>query len=276
MAAAPFQIRLWGVRGSLPVPGLEMLHAGGNTSCVEVRCGERVLLMDAGSGIMQAGRALAGEGKRDFHLFLSHSHYDHIIGLPFFEPVFIEGSQMTIWSGHLWGKMSTDDMVNQFMRPPYFPIDPGQCCANLAYRDFPAGEILKPYPDISVQTIALNHPGGAIGYRVDFEGRSMAYLTDTEHKPGTLDQHLVNFISNCDTVIYDCTFTEEEMPRYEGFGHSSWQQGVKLAKAASAKRLGIFHHALYRTDDELDAIEEKARAVFPGAFVAREGMTLEL
>jgi phosphoribosyl 1,2-cyclic phosphodiesterase len=276
MAASPFQIRFWGVRGSLPVAELDTLRVGGNTSCVEVRCGERVLLLDAGSGVMQAGRALASEGIREFDLFLSHSHYDHIIGLPFFEPVFIEGARMTIWSGHLWGKMSTDDMVNQFMRPPYFPIGPGACCANLAYHDFRAGDVLDVHPGIAIRTTSLNHPGGAVGYRIDQAGRSLAYLTDTEHKPGTIDQQLADFIVNCDLVIYDCTFIEEEMPRYEGFGHSSWQQGVKLCMAANAKRFAIFHHALYRTDDELDAIEADAKAVFPGAFVAREGTTLEL
>lgn len=276
MAASPFQIRFWGVRGSLPVPGPDTLRVGGNTSCVEVRCGERVLLLDAGSGVMNAGRSLASEGIRDFDLFLSHSHYDHIIGLPFFEPVFIEGARMTIWSGHLWGKLRTDDMVNQFMRPPYFPIDPGACCANLEYRDFQAGDVLKPYPGIIIRTFGLNHPGGAVGYRIDHDGRSMAYLTDTEHKPGTLDQNLANFIAGCDAVIYDCTFTEDEMVRYEGFGHSSWQQGVKLVKKARAKCLGIFHHALYRTDDELDAIEASAKAAFAGAFVAREGVTVQL
>jgi phosphoribosyl 1,2-cyclic phosphodiesterase len=276
MAASPFQIRFWGVRGSLPVPGLDMVRAGGNTSCVELRCGERVLLLDAGSGIMHAGRALASEGIREFDLFLSHSHYDHIIGLPFFEPVFIEGASMRIWSGHLWGKLRTDDMVNQFMRPPYFPIDPGACCANLSYQDFRPGDDLKPHSGIFIRTISLNHPGGAVGYRIDHNGRSMAYLTDTEHKPGTIDQNLVSFIAGCDAVIYDCTFTEDEMARYEGFGHSSWQQGVKLAKAAQAKRFAIFHHALFRTDEELDFIEASAKQAFSGAFVAREGVTLEL
>jgi phosphoribosyl 1,2-cyclic phosphodiesterase len=167
-------------------------------------------------------------------------------------------------------------MVNQFMRPPYFPIDPGACCANLGYRDFRPGDVLKPHPDISIRTTSLNHPGGAAGYRIGYDGRSVAYLTDTEHKPGTIEQALVDFIGDCDAVIYDCTFTEDEMARYEGFGHSSWQHGVKLAEAAGVKRFAIFHHALFRTDDELDAIEAKAKRAFPGAFVAREGITLQL
>jgi len=270
-----FLVRFWGVRGSIPVSGPEFSRYGGNTSCIEMRCGKDTLLFDAGSGLRPAGRALRASGVTDFDLFFTHCHYDHIIGLPAFKPIYERGFKVTLWSGHLAGRMTTREMVDEFIRPPWFPVKLDICKANLDYRDFVSGDVLRPRDGVVVRTGSLTHPGGFIGYRVEWGGRVVAVITDTEHEPGKLDQAVLRLIEDADLVIYDCTYTEEEMERYRGNGHSTWQQGVKLCEAAGARGLALFHHEPSRTDGELDEMEKLAKDRFAGAFAARDGQTLK-
>ncbi|MCF3642659.1 MBL fold metallo-hydrolase [Rhizobium sp. TRM95111] len=271
-----FVVRFWGVRGSVPVSGPQFQRYGGNTICVEMRCGSDVLLFDAGSGIPCAGHALRAEGVERIDLLFTHCHYDHILGFPYFKPMYDSGTSVKLWSGHLAGAMTTHEMIEGFMRPPWFPVGPSICRANLEFGDFRAGDVLQPRPAITVRTGPLNHPGGAIGYRVEWNGRAVALITDTEHVPGILDPNVLSLIEGCDLFIYDACYTEEEMQLYRGFGHSTWQQAVKLAQAAGAKRAAFIHHAPWRTDDELDAMDRAATAVFGGAFHARDRQELEL
>ncbi len=271
-----FRVRFWGVRGSLPVSGSEYQFYGGNTICIEMQCGDHRLIFDAGSGIRPAGRALRAEGVVDTHLFFTHCHYDHIIGLPYFSLLFDPECAVTMWSGHMAGLMTTRDMMSQFMRPPWFPVEPAICCANLRFRDFQARDVLRPYPDIAISTGMLTHPGGAIGYRVEWEGKAVAMITDTEHVPGTLDPVVLDLIRDADLFLYDCTYTDAEMARHAGFGHSSWQQAVRLAEAAGARRVALIHHLPSRDDSDLDVIAQELHAVFPAGFAARDGQVIEV
>ncbi len=271
-----FRIKLWGTRGSLPVAGSKFRKFGGNTICFEVRCGDEVLLFDAGSGLLPAGDALKSEGRSQFSLFFSHFHYDHVIGLPFFVPLYDRTASLRVWSGHTAGKMTTHEMFDAFMRPPFFPIGPDQCSANIDFRDFRAGDAIAPYDGITVRTTMLNHPGGAIGYRIEFAGRVVAIVTDTEHAPGKLDPGVLDLISDADLFLYDANFDDTEMERFRGFGHSSWQHAIRLAKAAGARRVGFIHHAIWRTDAELAAIGRKAAKQFPGAFCGRDYQVIDI
>ena len=271
-----FRVRFWGVRGSLPVSGPEFIRFGGNTACIEMLCGTHTLFFDAGSGIRPAGDALREASISDFDVFFTHCHYDHIVGLPFFLPFYDATSRVVIWSGHLAGRMTTREMVSEFMRPPWFPVRLEICKANLDCRDFRAGDVLTPRAGVTVRTGNLNHPGGCIGYRVEWAGRVVCVITDTEHEPGKLDQAILALIENADLVIYDCTYTEEEMVRKRGYGHSSWQQGIKLCEAAGARQLALYHHDPSRTDVALQEIEGRAAATFAGAFAARDGQVLDL
>lgn len=270
-----FLVRFWGVRGSIAVSGPEFARYGGNTICIEMRCGKHTLLFDAGSGLRPAGKALRASGVTDFDLFFSHCHYDHIIGLPAFKPIYERGIKLTLWSGHLAGRMTTRQMVDAFIQPPWFPVKLDICKANLDYRDFVSGDVLRPRDGVVVRTGSLTHPGGCIGYRVEWGGRVVAVITDTEHEPGKLDHAVLDLIRDADLVIYDCTYTEAEMERYRGNGHSTWQQGVKLCEAAGARGLALFHHDPSRTDDDLDEMEKLAKDRFAGAFAARDGQTLK-
>ena len=271
-----FRVRFWGVRGSLPVSGPQFIRYGGNTACVEVQCGGHRLFFDAGSGIRPAGEALLGAALNHLDIMLNHSPNDHIVGLPFFFPFYDPKTRVRLWSGHLAGRMTTWEMLSEFMRPPWFPVRLEICKANLDCKDFVSGDILRPREGIAIRTASLNHPGGCIGYRVEWGGRAIAVITDTEHEPGKLDPAILGLIEGAELVVYDCTYVEEEMQRYRGYGHSTWQQGVKLCRAAGAKRLALFHHDPARTDAQIEAIEKEATQAFSGAFAARDGQALDI
>jgi phosphoribosyl 1,2-cyclic phosphodiesterase len=271
-----FSVRFWGARGSIPVSGPEFRRYGGNTACVEVNCGGHILIFDAGSGIRPAGKNLIGSKVDKVHLFFTHFHYDHVIGLPFFKPLYDPTKSLEIWSGHMPGVMSTSQMLREFMRAPWFPVEISVCRAGLISRDFRARDVLRPAPGIAIHTRDLNHPGGCIGYRVEYGGRAVALVSDTEHVEGELDPNVLDLIENAELVIYDCAYTEAEMAIKRGFGHSTWQQGVKLCRAAGARKLAIFHHEPFRSDDELAAIEAQARKEFSGTFAARDEQVVDI
>jgi phosphoribosyl 1,2-cyclic phosphodiesterase len=276
-AAAGMSVQFWGVRGSLPCPEPELARYGGNTSCVEVRCGDRLLIFDAGSGLRRLGCGLARAGGRtDADLFFSHFHIDHLCGLPFFAPMYEPTTQLRLWAGNLLPSRRIVDAVRQMMSEPLFPMGPDSFKAAIEFHDFRAGDLLKPHPGLTLQTAPLDHPGGATGYRLEYGDSAMAYITDTEHRPGTLDNNVLGLARDVDLMIYDCNYTEEEYPAHIGWGHSTWQQGVRLANAAGAKLLAIFHHDPVHTDERLDRIGREAKAQRPQTVVAAEGLTLRL
>lgn len=270
-----FLVRFWGARGSIPTaaPGHERF--GTDTSCVEMRCGGRVLIFDAGSGATGLSTRLMDEGVRNFDIFFSHCHFDHIMGLPFLKPLFEQNAAVRIHAGHFLDAMTCREMAYAFMQAPFYPITPDWFRARIDYRDFRPPETLAPHQDIAIRTMRLNHPNGCVGYRVEYAGKSVVYATDVEHVAGEIDYRLVEAIRDSDMIIYDCMYTDAEFPRYIGYGHSTWEHGVRLCEAANVRRLVIFHHRPGRDDDELQEIEAAAQARFPGAVVARTGLELE-
>ena len=227
-----FFVRFRGVRGSIACPGPDTLAYGGNTPCLEVRCGEHLLVFDAGTGLRQLGKELVAEGIADVDMFLSHTHMDHIAGFPFFFYAFQPGNRLRVWSGHLDGGLTTEGVLRQFMCAPLFPVPVDIFAADVSYHDFRAGETLTPKPGVTLRTALLNHPQNATGYRVEYGGRSICYVTDTEHSDAGLDRNILGLIEGADIVIYDAMFTEDEYPKYKGWGHSTWQEGARLCEAA--------------------------------------------
>jgi phosphoribosyl 1,2-cyclic phosphodiesterase len=270
-----FLIRFWGVRGSIACPGEMHQRYGGNTSCIEVRCGDRTLIFDAGTGLRALGNAMmAGGSDKEADIFLTHTHHDHIAGFPFFSPFFQNDYRIRIWAGHLQAPQSLHQVLCQYMAAPLFPVPPQHFSADLNYRDFKGGETLTPYEGVSLRTASLNHPNGATGYRIEFDGRSVCYVTDTEHIPGAPDQNILSLIAGADLLIYDSTYTDAEFPNFVNWGHSTWQEGVRLSDQAGVKTLVIFHHDPSHTDDHMDQISEEAEKARAGTVVAREGMVL--
>jgi len=271
-----FELTVWGARGSIPAPAAANTRFGSDTSCVELRCGERTILLDAGTGIVPCGRKLYEEKVHDFDVLLTHCHFDHIMGLPFLIPLYKDHVSTRIFAGHFFDATTCRNMVERFMRPPYFPVTPKQFAARIDYRDFRPPEMIELGDGILVRTFRLNHPNGAVGFRVEYAGRSVCYITDTEHEPGRLDRDLCDFVAGAEVMIYDSTYTDDEFERYTGFGHSTWQQGVRICEAGNVASLIISHHDVLRTDEWLEALEAEAKSRFAGAMVARTGLTLSI
>ncbi len=270
-------VRFWGVRGTVACPGPETVRYGGNTSCVEVRCGDRQVIFDGGTGLKKLGDLLTASGATaDADILFSHFHLDHVAGVPFFAPFYAAGHTFRLRAGKLLPNHSLESVVRGIMSAPLFPIGGESFQAKVQFSDFRPGDALDLGKGINVTTGMLNHPGGAVGYRLEFGGRSVAYVTDTEHRPGELDSAVLALGRGADLMIYDCTYTDEEFPKYVGRGHSTWQQAVRLAKAAGVKKVAIFHHDPDHDDAFVDGVAAAAQKAHAGAFVAREGLELRI
>ena len=268
-----FSLLFWGVRGSIACPGPSTVRYGGNTSCLEVRCGPHLLILDAGTGLRGLDLAL-GKDPIEADLLMTHTHLDHVCGWPYFTALTRPGTRLAAWSGHLKPPHTLDSVLDRFLRDPVTPVRRDNLVATIDWRTFEVGTTLEPRPGLRVRTAPLNHPNGATGYRIEWGGRSICYVTDTEHVPGEPDDNVLGLIEGADIVVYDATYTDEEFPKFVTWGHSTWQEGVRLCDAAGVKTYVVFHHDPSHDDDAMDAIAAEVERARPGSLVAREGMVL--
>lgn len=269
-----FSIRFWGVRGSIACAGPKTVRYGGNTTSFEIQCGDSVVLVDAGTGIRELGQKLSEQGSLNLDILLTHTHFDHINGIPFFEPFFNPETRCRLWTGHLGPGQTSHQVISDMMVDPLFPVPLGIFKAEIEFNDFAAGDTLELPSGVGVRTAPLNHPNGATGYRVEHGGKSICVVTDTEHEPGQPDDNVLGLIEGADIVVYDCTYTDAEFEARRGWGHSTWQEGVRLCEAAGAKTLVVFHHDPDHDDVFMDGVAGEVEAARPGSLVAREGMVL--
>jgi phosphoribosyl 1,2-cyclic phosphodiesterase len=298
------QITFWGVRGSYPVPGAATVRYGGQTSCVEVRsaAGE-TLIVDAGTGMRALGNKLLGEATQaqHYHVLLSHVHWDHIQGLPFFSPVYIAGTRVSIYA-LLTAADELQQVIGGITRHEFFPMSLQAVPAQFEFHQVEPG-VDFDIGSFHVMPIALNHPYGSVGYRVDADGSSWAYVADTApfdrvlHKQhflagpealseddrlalGAMRDALVARLEGVDTVVYDTHFTEDEYRRFPHYGHSTPDQGLEICAAARVRRLVLYHHAPSHGDDQMDRIAaeylRKGAGVGIEVLTSFEGMTLPI
>lgn len=274
-----FTIQFWGVRGSIACPGPETVRYGGNTPCIEMRVGGERLIFDGGTGLRVLGQSLLSQIPMEAHMFFTHSHWDHIQGVPFFTPAFIKGNRFHIYGALAPNGATIEKRLTDQMLHPNFPVPLQVMQADLKFNDVKIGETIE-IGEITIENAPLNHPGEAVGYRVNWRDYSAAYITDTEHFEEELDKNVLWLARNADVMIYDATYTDEEYyskaTSKVGWGHSTWQEAVKVAKAANVKKLVIFHHDPLHNDDFLDHVGEQASQQFPNTIMAREGQTIQL
>lgn len=270
-----FELEFWGVRGSIACPSPDHVVFGGNTSCILVVAGDQHLVLDAGTGLRSLGNRFLEEDVRHAWLLITHTHWDHINGFPFFKPAYVKDHRFEIRAGHL-PQGGVRDVLSGQMTGPTFPVPLEAMRAELVFEDFVSGDSFNLGSDIAVKTAPLNHPNGATGYRIEYGGRSVCYVTDTEHVVGKPDQTVLGLIEGADLVVYDSTYTDQEFPLRAGWGHSTWQEAVRLCRSANVKQLAIFHHDPDHDDTFLAQVEVDARQEWANAFVARERSRVKL
>lgn len=270
-------VRFWGVRGSIPVPGSATTRMGGNTSCVEVRAGSEILIFDAGTGARLLGNALLQEQPITARMFFTHVHWDHIQGFPFFAPAFEAGNRFDLYGGNKVDRTLAEILRGQ-MNFLNFPVSLDQMGSEMAFNDLDEDTLLS-FGDVTVSIASLSHPGGVYAYRVECGGHAVVFATDVEH--GTAyDQKLVDLARDVDLLIYDAMYTPEEyegiggVPSRRGWGHSTWEQGIQVARSARARRLVLFHHDPDHDDQTILDMESQARQEFPHTDAAYEGLEI--
>lgn len=277
------KVRCWGARGSITVSGQEFVRYGGDTSCLEIRskAGD-VLVLDAGTGIRALGGALADEQCRELTLLLSHFHWDHIQGLPFFKPLYNPEVHIAMGGGTGTHRSLARQLAQAFS-PPLFPVPFDKVPAQIVPLAFKAD--LLHAGGLSVRRIPLSHPNQGVGFRIEEDGRSLVYLTDNElslrHKGGREFADYVAFSKDADLLIHDAQYTPEEYPQRRGWGHSHCEDVARLARQARVGTLGLFHHDQERDDDALDGLVARCRELLgapgdPVCTALSTGWTMDL
>lgn len=292
------KFKFWGVRGSIPTPGLSTVKYGGNTTCIEIRTTDNdLIILDAGTGIHALAQNLLKEMPINAHIFITHTHWDHIQGLPFFIPIFIPANQINIYGG-------VDPVTNESIRRAlsvqlqysFFPIREAQLNARIEYSTIKPGEPVH-IGSAKITPVLLDHPVLNFGYRIDCDGQSLFFTGDYEPQLNIYDpeddeyaefqsfidekwQEVILAMKDVDALIVDSSYTSTEYATKQGWGHGTYDSGIKLATAAKAKKLFFTHHEPTRSDTELDAIYQAVLQNNPATccelLLAQEGVEISL
>ena len=247
-----FSLTVLGARGSMPIDGKNFVRYGGATSCYKILAGDEEIYLDAGSGIVKANP----QPKTRITILLSHLHLDHIIGLPFFVALGQKNRPIDIYAKARSG-LSAQDALSVLISPPFWPLKIKSYPANVNFNDLPQKNF--SIGEVSIETLDGKHPQGSTIFRLTFDGKILVYATDFEHTPAGCEK-LANFARDCDLLLYDAQYTEDEYKKFRGYGHSTPEEGLKVAELAAAKKILFIHHSPCRNDDELADLERKISA----------------
>lgn len=265
-------IRCWGARGSIPVCGEEYIKYGGDTTCMEIRSKDNdTIIIDAGSGIRRLGDRLITEKQKSLNILFTHSHMDHIVGFPFFKPLHYKSNHIAIY-GCSFAQESIKGILAKAITPPYFPVDLDDYQAEISYRDVCSDSFT--IGSIEITPILLSHPNQGYGYKLVEDGKSFIFLTDNEltfqHPGGLTYPDYLSFSKDADLLIHDAEFTKEEYKKTKEWGHSVYEDALRLALDAQVKRFGLFHHNQDRSDADVDEMVAHCRSV-----IENQGSVLE-
>ena len=256
-------IRCWGARGSIPVSGPEYVKYGGDTTCLEIRTkNDEIIVVDAGSSIRRLGNRLISEDRLEFTMIFTHAHWDHVMGFPFFKPIYVEKSRIKV-SGCPFAQSTVKKMISRVMSPPYFPVNYSDILADLTYE----GNCVDSFTidSVEVTPIPLSHPNQGLGYKFVEDGKSFVFLTDNEltlqHDGGLDYNDYLEFSSGADLLFHDAEYTIEDYEKTKGWGHSIYTDALRLAMEANVKRFGLFHHNQDRSDDGIDQLVRDCNSI---------------
>ena len=256
------KITFCGVRGSIPSPGKEFVKYGGNTACVHIEVGETDIILDSGTGIRALGARLIKK-TTPIHLLLSHNHWDHIQGFPFFAPIFQAKREINIYPGQT--ELNEPEAVLNQMTGTLFPVHRDMLGADISIQKLAPDVIEWKIDDVNIKRLKMNHPGGGSSYRIEHNQKALVYITDNELYPpyekATDFLDFVAFAKGADLLIHDAQYLVSDMPAKSGWGHSVAEEAVKLAMACEAKQLALYSHDPMRTDSDIDEIIEHSQLI---------------
>lgn len=269
------QIRFWGVRGSTPTPQMENMRYGGNTSCVEVSIGDNTYIFDCGTGFRNCGKALAARSNGEpvhAHIFLSHFHWDHIQGIPFFAPLYESRDNYFFFHSSSRSR-GLQRAIEEQMADPYFPVDMSEMAAHRNFYDIEEDRIA--FDDCIVRSMWLNHPQGCLGFRIETPHGIVVYATDNEPGHPVFDKNVRKLAEGADVLIYDAQYLPEEYEaKKRGWGHSHWREAINIVMESGTKELVLFHHDPDHTDEVIDNIVKTASDHYPKVRAAAEGLEI--
>ncbi len=277
-------IRCWGARGSIPVSGRQYLKYGGDTPCLEIRTKNNdIIIVDAGSGIRRLGNRLIEEKKSNLTLFFTHSHWDHIMGFPFFRPIYSKNTKITLF-GCPFGQTSVKNIIAVIMAAPNFPVNFEDASADITYHETCTSEYV--INAMTITPIPLSHPNQGVGYKFSEDGKSFVFLTDNElmhkHPGGMAFDDYLEFCAHADLLIHDAEYNDSEYKKKKAWGHSSYRDALLLATEAGVKRFGLFHHNQERSDQDVDTFVKECKKIIrqnrvgTQCFAVRQDMEIEL
>ena len=254
-------IRVWGARGSIPVSGREYIKYGGDTTCVEVRTkNDDIIIIDAGTGLRRLGNLLVKEGRTEYHMLFTHVHWDHLLGFPFFKPLYRDDTRIWMYGGQM-AQDSIKALVSPVMTPPNFPVNYDNLSAHIEYQG--ECELEFTIGSVEIHAIPISHPNEGMGYKLMEDGKSFVFLTDNEltyiHPGGRSFEDYLEFSRGADLLIHDTEFTAEEYKRTKTWGHSVYNDVVDMALKAGVKTLCLWHHNQDRKDDQVDWMLQDCR-----------------
>ncbi len=270
------QVKFWGVRGSIPAPQAENMRYGGNTSCVEVRLGERSFIFDCGTGFRLLGQNLQSNGSATpvfAHVFVSHYHWDHIQGFPFFSPLYSPGNRFVFHCSNRTRNLK--QVLEEQMTSPYFPVPIAEMRATREFHNIDEGDL--KLDDVTIKTAWLNHPQGCMGFRLESKEGIFVYATDNEPGDPEFDKNVRKLAEGADVLIYDAQYLPDEyQARRRGWGHSHWREAVNVVMESGAKELVLYHHDPDHDDTCIDSTVQQARNYYARVRAAAEGMEILL